>query len=124
MTDSVRAGALRAFVHPTLTAVTAADWNPDLHPRGHDGKFIDVFGLIDLIDMPGFRHGQRGDKKVQGEVHEIIPDPENPGNPIIRVKMTDPRWDHARLGRRLTLGAIKSRLGKGQRRRFQLRRLI
>jgi GNAT superfamily N-acetyltransferase len=101
-TSAVREEALRAFVHRfddyPLDAITAADWNPDLHPRGNDGKFIETFGLIDLIDMPGFRHGQRGSKKVQGEVAEIIPDSDDPGNPIIRVKMTDPRWDAAAFG--------------------------
>jgi len=98
--QSVRAEALRAFVRrPAFAPLTAfGDWNPDLHPRGHDGKFIDVLGLIDLIDMPGFRHGQRGDKKVQGEVTAIIPDPDDPGNPTIRVRMTDPRWDASAFG--------------------------
>ena len=101
LTASVRVEAMRAFVHnphTVLVSFTAADWNPDLHPRGHDGKFIETLGLIHLIDMAGFRHGQRGDKRVQGQVQEIIPDPDDPGNPIIRVKMTDPRWDASAFG--------------------------
>jgi hypothetical protein len=98
---SALVASLRLKVHPprvSLVPLLAADWNPDLHPRGHDGKFIDVLGLIDLIDMPGFRHGQRGSKKVQGQVAEIIPDPDKPGDPIIRVKMTDSRWDAKAFG--------------------------
>ena len=69
-----------------------------LHPRGKDGEWIKKFGLVDLTDMPGFRHGQRGDKDVQGEVMEIIADPDKPDDPIIRVKMTDPRWDASQFG--------------------------
>lgn len=96
-TSATGVEALRRRVHSS-TLVAVGDWNPDLHPRGHDGKFIETFGLINLIDMPGFRHGQRGDQNVQGEVSEIIPDPDDPGNPIIRVKMTDPRWDAKAFG--------------------------
>ena len=35
---------------------------------------------------------------VQGQVVEIVPDAKNPGDPIIRVKVTDPRWDPKAFG--------------------------
>jgi len=95
---SLTRAELRQRVHGPNSALVAADWNPDLHPRGSDGRFIEIGWLINLIDMAGFRHGQRGKKEVQGEVIDIIPDPEKPGDPIIRVKMTDPRWEGDKFG--------------------------
>jgi len=74
------------------------DFTPDLHPRGKDGKFIEKFGLVDVFGLSGFQHGQRGNKNVQGEVAEIIPDPKQPKNPVIRVKVTDPRWKPDKFG--------------------------
>jgi chemotaxis protein histidine kinase CheA len=62
-------------------------FNADLHPRGHDGKFIERFGYVTVDGLPG------GPKHAQGQVSSIIPDPNDPGNPLIRVVMTDPRWN-------------------------------
>lgn len=76
----------------------AADWNPDLHPRGRDGKFIELFGFVNVGGLHGFQHGQRGSKQVRGQVVGITPDSGDPGNPIITVKMTDPRWDTTQFG--------------------------
>ena len=92
------AGDIKEYPLARSPQALVAAFTPDLHPRGKDGKFIEKFGLIDLIDMPGFRHGQRGDKKVQGQVVDIIPDPKRPGDPIIRVKMTDSRWEPDKFG--------------------------
>jgi hypothetical protein len=57
------------------------DWNPDLHPRGHDGKFIEVLGWVNVKGIGGDEHS--GGKR--GQVQSIIPDKSNPGNPKIRV---------------------------------------
>jgi hypothetical protein len=57
------------------------DWNPDLHPRGHDGKFIEVLGWVNVKGVGGDEHA--GGKR--GQVQSIIPDKSNPGNPKIRV---------------------------------------
>ncbi len=81
---------------PALVAF--GDFTPDLHPRGKDGKFIEKFGLVDVFGLGGFQHGQRGSPHVQGEIAEIIPNPKKPGDPTIRVKMTDPRWDPKKFG--------------------------
>src|SRR5262245_14553696 len=72
-------------------------FDPDLHPRGKDGKFIEALGLVNIFGLSGFQHGQRGDKRVQGQVQEILPSGKK-GDPIIRVKLTDPRWDAAKFG--------------------------
>jgi hypothetical protein len=80
------------------TAALVAAYDPALHPKGKDGKWIKKFGLIDVFGLSGFQHGQRGHKQVQGEVVEIVPNPKSPGDPIIRVKMTDPRWDASQFG--------------------------
>ena len=79
-------------------SLTSAGFDPNLHPRGRDGKFITVFGLVDLHGLAGFQHGQRGHQQVQGQVVEIVADSNKPGDPIIRVKMTDPRWDASKFG--------------------------
>jgi len=73
-------------------------FSEDLHPRGKDGKWIELHGLVDVFGLSGFQHGQRGNKHVQGEVTEIIPNPKDPGNPVVRVKMTDPRWSPDKFG--------------------------
>ena len=78
--------------------VTSAGYDPALHPKGKDGKWIEKLGLVDVFGLSGFQHGQRGHKQVQGQVVEIVPNPSSPGDPVIRVKMTDPRWDPAKFG--------------------------
>ena len=91
------AAAKKAARRGSLTAAFGR-FSEDLHPRGKDGKWIELHGLIDVFGLSGFQHGQRGNKHVQGEVAEIIPDPKSPGNPVIRVKMTDPRWSADKFG--------------------------
>jgi hypothetical protein len=71
----------------TAGGVTAATWNPDLHPRGRDGRFIDVLGfvrLFDFVDRKGSRHSESS-----GRVKSIKPDQRNPGNPDIEVTLDD-----------------------------------
>ena len=67
-----------------------ATFNPDVHPRGHDGKFIEKFGIIKLLGGKAGGFGRKKDLTNQrGEVTEIIPDPKTPGKPTIRVKLMD-----------------------------------
>ena len=71
-----------------LTAGVRRKWNPDLHPRGKDGRFIEVGGWIraflDLFD------GDDGATKGRiGKVTKIIPDPKRPGHPKIHVDVRD-----------------------------------
>lgn len=73
-----------------VEAVTAGikRWNPDLHPRGKDGRFIEVGGwiraFIDLFD------GDDGSTKGRiGRVKNIVPDPARPGHPKITVEVKD-----------------------------------
>jgi len=87
---------MRALV--AVGGIGAKRFEPQLHPRGKDGKFIDKLALVDVFGLHGFQHGQRGHKEVEGQVQDIIPDPNDPENPIIRVKMTDPRWDAKAFG--------------------------
>lgn len=87
-----------------LPMTSAGRFDPRLHPRGADGQFIKVGALVDLFKMPGFQHGQRGDKKVQGEVAEILP------NGKIRVKVTDPRWNPVKFGE--TVDVDKSQIAE------------
>ena len=60
-------------------AVTAAVWNPDLHPRGRDGKFIEKLGFVELFGVPEHEDGTRG------QVKDIVPNPDRPGDPDIVV---------------------------------------
>jgi hypothetical protein len=70
-----------------LSSLTAATFDPDVHPRGHDGKFIEQFGIVKLLggksDNNKDLNGQRG------QVTEIVPDPATPGRPNVRVKLDD-----------------------------------
>jgi hypothetical protein len=77
-----------------LDALTAApgSFNPDLHPRGRDGKFIEKLGLIELFDVQGLDSGQRA--KVTG----ITPDVNQPGNPNIGVQLVNPDGSPGRVG--------------------------
>ena len=59
--------------------ILAATWNPDLHPRGRDGKFIETFGFVELFGVPGHKDGERG------QVKDIKPNPDRPGDPDITV---------------------------------------
>jgi len=85
--------------HPydALKALTAArggipgNWNPDMHPRGRDGKFIEKGGSVRLdgkIDLP---NGKQFDATgLRGQVDAIIPDPKTPVRPTIRLRVTSP----------------------------------
>jgi hypothetical protein len=68
-----------------------AAFNPDLHPRGHDGKFIEKFGFIKIVG--GY------DKGNHGQVVDITPDKSNPGRPVIHYRQTDNRGNQ--IGPRL-----------------------
>jgi len=67
-------------------AMTAAPgmFDPDLHPRGRDGKFIEKLGLVELFDLPETEPGQRG------KVTDITPDPRTPGRPDVHVDLVGP----------------------------------
>jgi len=62
-------------------SLQALGWNPDLHPRGHDGKFIDVGGLVKLLG--GRLNGRRA------RVKEIQRDKDSPGRPRIILSLLD-----------------------------------
>lgn len=82
---------LKAIRGSGILAIVAADWNPDLHPRGRDGKFIETLGLVQLVDFL-FRGGDGRTKNLsgrRGKVVDIEPDPKQPGNPTIRVAVMD-----------------------------------
>lgn len=96
--------------YPLGSAVTAAAAFEILHPRGRKGWFIKKFGLVDVFGLHGFQHGQRGDRSVQGEVDDIIDNPDDPDEPIIRIKLTDPRWDTAKFGE--TIDVRRDQVGK------------
>lgn len=84
-----------------LQALVAASrrWNPDLHPRGRDGRFIEVLGwvkaFVDMFDGPDGKSGNMKRKQVVGQVQDIVPNPDKPGHPTIRVKVG--RGDNARM---------------------------
>lgn len=70
---------------PAPEALTAArrNFNPLLHPRGADGKFIEKDSWVRWLH-PGYGSSRRG------QVLDIIPDPENPeGRVIARVEFPD-----------------------------------
>lgn len=98
--DAVLVASLEAEAHrrgfdcvsvvETLLAV-GPNFDPDLHPRGHDGQFIEKFGIVKLLGtLKTGRLGRKTDLTGQrGEVVDIIPDRKRPGNPTIRVKVKD-----------------------------------
>lgn len=75
---------------PTPEALTAArkPWNPLLHPRGADGRFIEVGSWVRWLRQ-GFGSTRRG------QVVEIVPDPKAkgrdgiPGRVLARVEFPD-----------------------------------
>ena len=70
--------------------IAARVFNPDLHPRGRDGKFIHKFGIVKLFDV--FFNGKDGGTKYDGRRAKVLginPDPKNPGKPKIRVGVLD-----------------------------------
>ena len=64
------------------TTLLAARFNPDLHPRGKDGKFIEKLGIVKLLNT-----GDLSNRRAR--VEAIEPDPRSPGNPNIRVRLLD-----------------------------------
>jgi hypothetical protein len=68
----------------TAAGLTAADFSPDLHPRGRDGQFIEKLGIVQLFNVPGIQPGQRG------KVRSIAPNRKTPGRPDILVQL-EPR---------------------------------
>jgi GNAT superfamily N-acetyltransferase len=74
-------------------AFTAANrvFNPDLHPRGKDGKFIEKLGIVKLIGASV--KGKDGKKLSldgrRARVEAITPDPQRPGDPRIRVAVLE-----------------------------------
>jgi hypothetical protein len=63
-------------------------------PLGRDGQPIKVGQAVELNDMPGFRHGQRGKYEVEGTVAEIV----DGQTLIVRVELTDERWNPEKFG--------------------------
>jgi hypothetical protein len=59
-------------------------WNPDLHPRGRDGRFIEIFGLIDLLN---FDLGDGPRRDYRGKVMAIRPNRHAPGKPDSEVEV-------------------------------------
>jgi hypothetical protein len=92
-----------------MAAAINIQWNPDLHPRGRDGKFIESFGLVRLFDFTD-RKGNRWPES-SGKVTDITPDPDNPGNPDIEVEL--PEGGHVTVKPNQVASApdVKARLG-------------
>jgi hypothetical protein len=61
-------------------ALVAAPWDADRHPRGKDGKFIELMGWVNLTTGSG-------NQDRRGQVTDISPDPANPGKPKITVEL-------------------------------------
>ncbi len=80
--------ALTAGPFSRLRKAITPDFDPDLHPRGNDGKFISTGGGVRLSGK-----GPNGVKLdgLRGVVQGIDPDPRSPGKPNIRVGLFDPR---------------------------------
>lgn len=66
-----------------LTAASLRKWDPLLHPRGRDGKFINkggwIQGVIEWLDGTGAT-------KSAGRVSDIRPNTSDPDDPLIIVK--------------------------------------
>lgn len=76
-------GDPKAPAPEALTAARKRNFNPLLHPRGADGKFIEKDSWVRWL-RPGFGSTRRG------KVLEIIPDPNNPDTKVLaRVEFPD-----------------------------------
>ena len=64
------------------------NWNPDLHPRGRDGRFIETNGYV-RVRLAGPR--TKRTERLTGRVIDIVPDPVRPGNPTVKVEVWDPK---------------------------------
>lgn len=86
---------LRATGQP-LTAAVKRSWNPDLHPRGRDGRFIEKMGFVKfLFDLArdsseGIKSAGSDSGYMRGQVTDIVPDPKAPGKPDIKIKVDTP----------------------------------
>jgi hypothetical protein len=99
-TRARQGSALRSRVYGNadqgLLARVGIRWDPSLHPRGHDGQFIEVGGIVELLsgEHKRFLGGKPTPLKgKRAEVLGIIPDKRDPKNPTIRVKVHDPYTD-------------------------------
>ena len=77
--------------HAYYALTAARSFNPDLHPRGRDGRFIEKFGLVRLFGVTGRgKGGQSVDLNGRrGRVESIEPDPKSPGRPNVKVALLD-----------------------------------
>lgn len=89
--DFDRVAALEASAHArgvdlitilSSGAIMAAAWDGDMHPRGKDGRFIELMGWVNVDRGSGFEDSR-------GQVTDISPDPDNPGKPKITVDFKD-----------------------------------
>ena len=72
-----------------LTAGPFAEsvWDPLLHPRGRNGRFIEVGGWVQGL-FSGSKNGKR-DKKGRAQVVAIEPNPSDNTDPIVVVEFDD-----------------------------------
>lgn len=109
LTEYAQARMVPASKRDGLTAASRG-FNPDMHPRGKDGKFIVKFGFVNVLlnalqqdESSKTKFSPTGAKKNQrGRVVDIIPDPKNPGDPDIRVEIMDSN------GKQLGFATVKS----------------
>lgn len=82
---------LQAVAASVVTVLTAGQFNPDMHPRGMDGTFIEKLGIVDVVNFKTKVNGKDETiNKQRGQVTAITPDPKNPGKPDIKVVFKDP----------------------------------
>ena len=85
---------VQGMLYDTKPLLAAVDFDPNLHPRGRDGEFIETFGIVELLgyithlrlDGTATTRSFTGER---GEVTHIIPDPDQPDNPMVRVELPD-----------------------------------
>jgi predicted ABC-type ATPase len=69
-------------------ALTAApDFDPNLHPRGLDGRFIEILGFVDIMNPSDSDYRAPDARGIRGQVKAITPDPKRPNNPDITVSI-------------------------------------
>lgn len=79
-----------------VVAAVRRGWNPDLHPRGRDGRFLEKLGFVRFLfgsvrdKASGVTGGNGNSSYLRGQVADIVPDPEAPGSPNIYVKVDTP----------------------------------
>ena len=85
---------VQGMLYDTKPLLAAVDFDPNLHPRGRDGKFIETFSTVELLGyithlQPDGTATTRSFTGDRGQVTHIIPDPDQPGNPMVRVELPD-----------------------------------